>query len=91
MQMPPLVVSRRNTSSGTLRSTSHSARADEWLNITGSVLVSSAWCITSVATCERSTIMPMRFISRTTVRPKSFIPPSTRSSVAESAHDVLWL
>ena len=37
--------------------------------------------------------MPSRFISRTTSRPKSDSPPSTGSSVAESAHGTfsLWV
>ena len=37
--------------------------------------------------------MPIRFISRTTSRPKSESPPSTGSSVAESAQGTfsLWV
>ena len=35
--------------------------------------------------------MPSRFISRTTSRPKADSPPSTGSSVAESAHGTLSL
>ncbi len=32
---PPLAAMRRRMSSGTLRATSHRARADEWLKMTG--------------------------------------------------------
>ena len=45
----------------------------------------------SAETCERSTSMPSRFISRTTSRPNGESPPSTGSSVAESAHGTLSL
>ena len=89
--MPPLSASRASTSSGTLRGWSHTAYAEEWLKTTGAVAVSSASRMTSWLTWERSTSMPIRFISRTTSRPKSLSPPSTGSSVAESAHGTLSL
>ena len=37
MQTPPLSGSRASTSSGTLRGWSQTARADEWLKMTGAV------------------------------------------------------
>lgn len=45
-------------SSGTLREMLHSARAAEWLKITGATDTSSAACIVSSLTCEMSTSMP---------------------------------
>ena len=93
MQTPPLSRSRSSTSSGTLRGWSHTARHEEWQKITGASLTSSASCMVVAATCERSTSMPSRFISRTTSRPKSVSPPCSGSSVAESAQPVfsLWV
>ena len=69
MQVPPLSASRASTSSGTLRGWSHTAYAEEWLKITGAVAVSRVSRMTSWLTWERSTSMPIRFISRTTSRP----------------------
>ena len=66
MHTPPLVARDFRTSSGALRTWSHTARAEEWLKMTGAVLVSSAARIVAGATCEMSTSMPSRFISRTT-------------------------
>ena len=80
-----------STSSGTLRGWSHTARADEWLNITGEPVTASASRIVSADVCDRSTSMPRRFISRTTSRPKSVSPFATGSSVAESAQGTLLL
>ena len=57
-----------------LRGTLVSARDDECEAMTGARLVASAWYMVRSATCEMSTIMPMRFISRTTCRPKSVMP-----------------
>ena len=93
MQTPPLPASEASTSSGTLRGWSQTARAELWLKIAGAVATASASRITSAETCERSTNMPIRFISRTTSRPKSESPPSTGSSVAESAQGTfsLWV
>lgn len=45
----------------------HSARADEWLKKTGARLTSSASRIVATDTWDRSTSMPRRFISLTTV------------------------
>jgi hypothetical protein len=91
MQTPSLPVSVRSTSSGTFRGTSQTARADEWLKITGALVTRSACRIVSAETCDRSTSMPIRFISRTTSSPKSLSPPSTGTSVAESAQETLSL
>ena len=59
--------------------------------MTGAVETSSASRMVSALTCDRSTIIPSRFISATTSRPTSLSPPSTRSSVAESAQATLSL
>jgi hypothetical protein len=74
-----------------LRGWSHTAREEEWEKITGAELVSSASRMVVAATCERSTSMPSRFISRTTSRPKADRPPTVGTSVAESAHAMLSL
>ncbi|BEL12081.1 hypothetical protein Q0Z83_102720 [Actinoplanes sichuanensis] len=91
MHTPPLPRSRVSTSSGTLRGCPQSARADEWLKITGRVVTARASCMVVSATCDRSTSMPIRFISVITVRPKSLSPPSRGVSVALSAHETFWL
>ncbi len=91
MHTPPLSASLPSTSSGTLRGWSVSARADEWEKITGASVASSAARIVVAATWERSTIIPSRFISRTTSTPNADSPPTPGSSVAESAHGVLSL
>ena len=91
MHTPPLPASRASTSSGTLRGMSQSARALEWEKITGASATSSASRIVSGDTCDRSTSMPIRCISRTTSRPNSVSPPACGSSVAESAQPVLAL
>ena len=93
MQTPPPRAACSSTSSGTLRGLSATARAELWLKITGASLTSSAARIVSAETCERSTIIPIRFISRTTSRPNAVSPPATGRSVAESAQGVfaLWV
>ena len=91
MQTPPLAGNAASTSSGTLRGVSHRASAEEWLKMTGASVVSSASRIVVAATWLRSTIIPRRFISRTTSRPNSLRPPTTGTSVAESAQGVLSL
>ncbi len=91
MQTPPRPAIVSRTSSGTLRGESHTARADEWLKITGASLVASAARIVVGATWLRSTIIPSRFISRTTSWPKAVRPPTAGSSVAESAQGTLSL
>ena len=58
----------------------------EWLNITGALVASSASFIVASLTWLKSTIMPRRFISRTTWRPKSVSPSCLGASVALSAH-----
>ncbi len=45
----------------------------------------------SAETWDRSTSIPMRFISRTTSTPNRDRPPWTGTSVAESAHGTLLL
>ena len=67
------------------------ARADEWEKRTGPSAVSSASRMVSGETCERSTSMPSRCISRTTSRPNAVSPPADGSSVAESAQGRLRL
>src|SRR5450756_412412 len=66
MQTPSLSRRVSSTSSGTLRVVSQTARADECENITGTSLTRRASRMVSAETCERSTSIPMRFISRTT-------------------------
>ena len=89
--MPPLAGSRASTSSGMLRGWSQTARAEECEKITGAPVASSASRMVVAATCERSTSMPTRFISRTTSWPNAVRPPATGSSVAESAQATLSL
>ena len=91
MHTPPLAGRRRRISSGTLRGTSQMARADEWLKMIGASLASSASAMVLGATCDRSTSIPRRFISRTTSSPKRVRPPCFGSSVAASAHRVVLL
>jgi hypothetical protein len=91
MARPPLAGSDASTSSGMLRGWSQTAREDEWEKSTGARLTRSASRMVSGATCDRSTSMPSRFISRTTSSPKRVRPCAAGSSVAESAHGVLWL
>ena len=70
---------------------SQTARAEECENITGTSLTRSASRMVSADTCERSTSMPIRFISRTTSTPNGESPWCTGSSVAESAQATLSL
>ncbi len=90
---PPFFGIRRSTSSGTLRGWSSRARAEEWEKITGAAETAIAFFIVSGDTCERSTSMPRRFISRTTSSPKRVRPPCWGASVAESAQSVflVWV
>ncbi len=85
MTIPPFAFTAGSTLSGTLRGCGLTARTPEWLNITGACEVSSASFIVASLTWLRSTIMPMRFISRTTCRPKSVSPSCAGASVAASA------
>src|SRR3954452_4660980 len=93
MQTPPFPGSEDSTSSGTLRGCLQTANAELWLKITGAVVTSSASRMTAADTWERSTNMPIRFISATTSRPNGDNPCSTGSSVAESAQGTfsLWV
>jgi hypothetical protein len=61
------------------------ANADECEKITGASATSSASLMVVAATCDRSTSMPRRCISRTTSRPNAVSPPAAGLSVAESA------
>lgn len=74
-----------------LRGWSQTARAEECEKTTGAAETARASRIVVAATCERSTSMPTRFISRTTSRPKSLRPPCRGSSVAESAQSIVSL
>jgi hypothetical protein len=58
-----------STSSGTFRGISRSARADEWLHITGARDILSAPSAVSSDVCERSTRTPRRLSSLTRVLP----------------------
>ena len=68
-----------------LRWWSVSARAEECEAITGRVAMASTSRTVSSATCEMSTIIPRRFISRTTSRPKSVRPPCTPGDGSEQS------
>ena len=78
-------------SSGTFRGTGHLAKAPEWLAMTGACETRSASAIVSGETCEMSTSMPSRFISRTTRSPKGERPPLLGVSVAASAQSSVAL
>jgi hypothetical protein len=82
-------------SSGTLREMLHSARAAEWLKITGATDTSSAACIVSSLTCEMSTSMPaaqapqcvtehVRCANTTARAPMRFISRTTCAPAAQS-------
>ena len=86
---PPLRAMRRRMESGTLRTWSVSARAEECEKITGASVTSSTALIAAGDTCEMSTIIPSRFISRTTSRPNGESPPCRGMAVAASAQSVL--
>ena len=88
---PPLAGSWASTSSGMLRGWSQTVRDEECEKTTGASVTRRASRMVSAETCERSTSMPSRFISRTTSSPKRVSPPATGSSVAESAHGTLSL
>jgi hypothetical protein len=72
-----------------LRSVVDSARAFECEKMTGASAMSSTSCIVAGDTCEMSTSMPRRFISRTTSSPNLLSPPWRATSVAESAQSVV--
>ena len=72
---PPLRGSSARMESGTLRGWSTIARAEECEKITGASLTRRASLIVPGETCDRSTSMPSRFISRTTSRPNGVRPP----------------
>ena len=88
---PPLPGSRRSTSSGTLRGWGVTPPAELCEKITGARLAAIAWRMTSGETWLRSTSMPRRFISPTTATPNGDRPLCFASSVALSAHSVVWL
>src|SRR5262252_100493 len=71
---PPFLAKARIMSSVMLRPAFEIARHEEWDAKTGAVLTSRASQNVLSATCEISTIMPRRFISRTTSLPKSVRP-----------------
>ena len=87
---PPFAFIFARTASGTFRGWSQSARAEEWEKMTGASETRSASSIVSSETCERSTSMPRRFISRTTSSPKRVRPPWRGASVAESAQSMVF-
>ena len=91
MQTPPLAGSAASTSSGTLRGVSHRGLGRRVAEDHGGVGRVEGRRIVVAATWLRSTIIPRRFISRTTSRPNSVSPPTRGASVAESAHGVLSL
>ncbi|MCY1014093.1 hypothetical protein OV079_52970 [Nannocystis pusilla] len=88
---PPFSGIRRRMSSGTLRAVSAIARADECEKMTGASLTRSASSIVAGDTCDRSTSMPRRFISRTTSSPNVVSPSWRGGSTAQSAQSVWTL
>ena len=61
------------------------AKALEWLAMTGAFETRRASAIVSGETCEMSTSIPSRFISRTTRSPNGERPSCFGASVAASA------
>ena len=90
---PPFFGSIWRMLSGTFRSTSFTARAEECEKITGASERRIACAITESETWERSTSTPSRFISRTTSRPNGVRPLCRSESLAASTHAsvVLWV
>src|SRR3954467_12874840 len=92
MTTPPFFVIAFNISSVMLRGALVSARADECDAMIGALLVAIASQKVWSETCEMSTIMPRRFISRTTFFPKSVSPwvegvmPGVTTLPEDSAH-----
>ena len=76
-------------SSVMLRGWSTRARIDECDAMTGFSVIAMTSQNTLSEAWETSTIMPRRFISATTSRPKSLSPSWRAASVAESAQ--LWV
>lgn len=62
----PVRTTLSRTSSGTFRDELHTDAADEWLKMTGALDTASASRMVRTDVCERSTIIPRRFISLTT-------------------------
>ena len=80
-------------SSGTLRGEGQSAKALEWLAMTGACETRRASAIVAGETCEMSTSIPSRFISLTTRSPKGVSPSCLGASLAASAQSsvMLWV
>ena len=85
---PPLSAIERIIASVRLRGCSQSARALEWLAITGAVEVSMMSNVERSEACETSTTIPSRFISRTAARPSRDNPPRVSFSQVPSANAV---
>jgi hypothetical protein len=85
---PLFLVTARSMSSVMLRGALAIARAEECDAITGARLTSSASKNVLSATCEMSTIMLSRFISRTTSLPNVVSPSCAGLSPEESAQAV---
>ena len=88
MTTPPFFGMRASTASGTFRTLGVRASAFECEKMTGASVTSSASFIVSAETCEMSTSIPSRFISRTTSSPNFVRPPCRGASVAESAQSL---
>src|SRR3989442_10421024 len=71
---PPVLANATIISSVRLRGTLAIARQPEWVAITGFVEVLTMSQNAGSDRCETSTIIPSRFISRITPRPKSLSP-----------------
>jgi hypothetical protein len=72
-----------------LRGTSVMARAEECEKITGAAETRMASLMVPGDTCDRSTSIPSRFISRTTSSPNFVRPPCRAESVAASAQSMV--
>jgi hypothetical protein len=79
---PGPVPTCRRISSGTFRETSHTARAPEWLHITGAREILSAASAVASDVCERSTRTPRRLSSPTSVSP-NWLSPHVQFSALE--------
>ena len=89
--MPPFRATASSISSLMFRGLSTKARADEWEAMKGARVAFKASQNVSSEAWETSTIIPRRFISRTTSRPNSVSPPWRGSSLEESAQPLVLL
>ena len=89
---PPFFAMALMTSSGMFRTMGVTPFAEEWDASTGAALSSTASSTALSEMCDTSTIIPIRFISRTSSRPSFDSPLWVSPSVIESAKalDLKW-